>query len=654
MGIFKVRLIWGLVAGALVLAVMVVGALVILVGGLAGTENQQNSSTSDCVGSGNAVNISADGGSGAGGVDGQMPKADSSGFDAEQIQNAKTIIAVGKQAGVPAYGWVIAIATALQESGLHNLRYGDRDSVGLFQQRPSAGWGSVAQIENPTLSAEAFFGVGAHSHNTGLLQIPGWRKMQVTAAAQAVQRSAFPLAYAQHQEQAQALVAGLAKGVTSADLTPTTTDVSCTIGLAGMSTSVVRPVAVGVGTDLDNYGGSGSHWASIHTGDDLAAPCGTPVQAATSGTIQIKTGGGWAWAGNWLVQVSTGPGALTTWYGHMRKLDVVPGQQVKAGQVIGEVGDLGNATGCHLHFEVHPHGGGYLQDQVDPHVWLQKNLGQTLKSVRQAAALPGAPGGVPSAAPAAVSGPNVRIAHANLKVTMGARKLDADLTRLVALGPDFISINEAQSRSLEEVTPDGYGSYRASAALRAKSQQATSAVVMWRTDRWISVAHGTIQLTKPVTGVRNDNRYASWVTLSSSDGSGRISVISAHAMTDPSGSGRARQAEDQKGFAALAGLARSLQAYGPVIVAGDLNSPYPRSGGNGQWWGPKPLMDRVGMESTFAALGAPPQGWATHDGGGTIDWIFGSRSTITPTSQATFPLNSDHRGVVADFALNTQ
>jgi endonuclease/exonuclease/phosphatase family metal-dependent hydrolase len=79
-----------------------------------------------------------------------------------------------------------------------------------------------------------------------------------------------------------------------------------------------------------------------------------------------------------LVEVATGPGSLTTWYGHMQALSVATGQLVRAGQQIGQVGSLGNATGCHLHFEVHPRGGGYLQDQIDPVPWLAANVGHSL------------------------------------------------------------------------------------------------------------------------------------------------------------------------------------------------------------------------------------------------------------------------------------
>jgi endonuclease/exonuclease/phosphatase family metal-dependent hydrolase len=126
--------------------------------------------------------------------------------------------------------------------------------------------------------------------------------------------------------------------------------------------------------DNRNWGGHGSHWAGMHTGTDLSVACGTPVLAATAGRVVVDTGQGWA--GRWLVQVSTGIGQLTTWYAHMRALTVSDGDTVAAGQQIGEVGDLGNATGCHLHFEVHPRGGSIYQDSVDPTGWLHENVGR--------------------------------------------------------------------------------------------------------------------------------------------------------------------------------------------------------------------------------------------------------------------------------------
>ncbi|WP_143105401.1 hypothetical protein [Pseudonocardia ammonioxydans] len=106
----------------------------------------------------------------------------------DQLSNARIIAAVARQMGFGRNGLIVALATALQESGLRNINYGDRDSVGLFQQRTSQGWGSIAQIMNPGYSASKFF--------QALRGVRGWERMPVTVAAQRVQRSAFPNAYA--------------------------------------------------------------------------------------------------------------------------------------------------------------------------------------------------------------------------------------------------------------------------------------------------------------------------------------------------------------------------------------------------------------------------------------------------------------------------
>ena len=127
------------------------------------------------------------------------------GFDAEQVGNAATIVAVGAQLGVAVRGWVIAVATAIQESDLRNLPGGDRDSIGLFQQRPSQGWGSPQQLHDPVYAATKFY--------QKLLTIPGWQTMPLTQAAQAVQRSATPDAYAKHEPAATMLVGAVAAGL---------------------------------------------------------------------------------------------------------------------------------------------------------------------------------------------------------------------------------------------------------------------------------------------------------------------------------------------------------------------------------------------------------------------------------------------------------
>lgn len=119
----------------------------------------------------------------------------------EQTANAATIAVVGKRLGLPDHAVTVALATALQESGLHNLAYGDRDSLGLFQQRPSQGWGPPATIRTPRLAAANFY--------RRLVRIPGWAALPVTEAAQRVQRSGDAGAYAQWETTARILAVAL-------------------------------------------------------------------------------------------------------------------------------------------------------------------------------------------------------------------------------------------------------------------------------------------------------------------------------------------------------------------------------------------------------------------------------------------------------------
>ncbi|MBT0992794.1 hypothetical protein KIN34_00620 [Cellulomonas sp. DKR-3] len=119
----------------------------------------------------------------------------------DQAQNAALFAGQAARRGLPARAVTIAIATALQESRLENIDYGDRDSIGLFQQRPSQGWGSVEEIMDPVYATGRFF--------DGLVEVDGYEDMAVTDAAQAVQRSAFPEAYAQHEQRARAWASAL-------------------------------------------------------------------------------------------------------------------------------------------------------------------------------------------------------------------------------------------------------------------------------------------------------------------------------------------------------------------------------------------------------------------------------------------------------------
>jgi len=118
-------------------------------------------------------------------------------LDPEQAANATTVAAVGKRLGLPDHAVTIALAAALQESKLRNLDHGDLDSLGIFQQRPSQGWGTASQVMVPRYAAAAFYG--------RLAIVAGWQDMAVTDAAQAVQRSAGPDAYARWEPEARLL-----------------------------------------------------------------------------------------------------------------------------------------------------------------------------------------------------------------------------------------------------------------------------------------------------------------------------------------------------------------------------------------------------------------------------------------------------------------
>jgi hypothetical protein len=117
----------------------------------------------------------------------------------EQVANAATIAKVGRDRGLPERAIVIALATAQQESRLRNLNYGDRDSLGLFQQRPSSGWGTPEQVQDPVYAANKFY-----DH---LVAIPGWDSGRLTEVAQSVQLSGFPEAYQQWEDMATKLAA---------------------------------------------------------------------------------------------------------------------------------------------------------------------------------------------------------------------------------------------------------------------------------------------------------------------------------------------------------------------------------------------------------------------------------------------------------------
>ncbi len=128
----------------------------------------------------------------------------------DQADNAALLAAVALRRDLPARAATIALSTAFQESKLRNIEHGDRDSLGLFQQRPSQGWGTAQQVLDPVYATNAFYDV--------LVTIEGYETLTVTDAAQRVQRSAFPNAYADHEQMARAFASALT-GYTRASLT---------------------------------------------------------------------------------------------------------------------------------------------------------------------------------------------------------------------------------------------------------------------------------------------------------------------------------------------------------------------------------------------------------------------------------------------------
>ncbi|MFE3645913.1 C40 family peptidase [Streptomyces sp. NPDC059169] len=136
------------------------------------------------------------------GTDASKVRVEGLDLPGEQIPHAQTIVATGISLDVPKRGQIVALATAMQESRLRNLSYGDRDSLGLFQQRPSQGWGTADQIRDPVYASERFY--------KELMKVKGWQQMTVTQAAQAVQKSGYPDAYAQWEPLATALQKAIA------------------------------------------------------------------------------------------------------------------------------------------------------------------------------------------------------------------------------------------------------------------------------------------------------------------------------------------------------------------------------------------------------------------------------------------------------------
>ena len=290
-------------------------------------------------------------------------------YGATQIRNAAIIISVGSDLKMPPRAWVIAVATAMQESRLTNLgnlgSRNDHDSLGLFQQRPSAGWGTPAQIMDPVYASTKFY--------EKLKTITGWETMSLSAAAQAVQVSAYPDAYAKHEPLATQIVNLLADGAANA-VANSVAMVCAAAGQIAASGWTIPAKGAVVGS------GFRTPQRPTHQGVDLIVGRYTPIMAAASGVVskvkcdedhsgrQTCDVDGYPGKGGcgWMVEIQHA-GNIMTRYCHMvQRPFVKEGQQVTAGEVIGRVGTSGNSSGPHLHFEVHVNDDRSSAGAIDP------------------------------------------------------------------------------------------------------------------------------------------------------------------------------------------------------------------------------------------------------------------------------------------------
>ena len=248
----------------------------------------------------------------------------------EQQDNARIIVEVGIRRGIAPRGLVIAIATALQESGLRNLAGGDRDSAGLFQQRPSTGWGTHAQATDPAYAANAFYGGPDHlPANPGLLDIAGWEQVRSRPPPRPCSAPRSPT-YAKTRH--------VPPRSSKPSPAPPRMRAARSRRGSGCSRSPKAPrLTSGYGPRTHPIRGT----VDFHAGLDMAAPQGTPVVAVTDGeVISAGVGGGY---GN-LVKLRHANG-VESWYAHLSAISVQQGQPLQTGDELGRVGSTGSSTG---------------------------------------------------------------------------------------------------------------------------------------------------------------------------------------------------------------------------------------------------------------------------------------------------------------------
>jgi hypothetical protein len=217
-------------------------------------------------------------------------------YDLEQMQNASTVAAVGVKLGVPTFGIEVALATARQESKFNNLSGGDRDSLGLFQQRPSEGWGTASEIMDTTFSSTAFY--------NALQKVSDWQSLPLTVAAQDVQHSAYPDAYAAHQQEATVLAA-VFTGTAGGGLTCTLD--GPTFSPQPTDSSGLTPEGEAVVTDAQKQWGT----ASVEDASGSTRSFALGLPDSLNGSARAERG--WAYA-NWAVSKAEALGITQVGY----------------------------------------------------------------------------------------------------------------------------------------------------------------------------------------------------------------------------------------------------------------------------------------------------------------------------------------------------
>lgn len=296
------------------------------------------------------------------------PQAPTSTQD-EQVDNARAIDQAAQDVGLSGQASRVAIIAAYGESTLFNLDYGDNatnpdgsiaDSLGLFQQQPSQGWGTVAQVMDPIYAATSFLAGPGHDGRGGLMAVSGWVAMEPTRAIHLVQINADPNHYARYYAAADAIIAAAGIDISrpgstapgSAGGGAPTAEAACgelgqnVVSPDGWSAPSNDPVTSNSGPRVDPITGEDKY----HWGIDYSAGCGTPIYAANGGEVTLVDTEPW---GAWEVRVDSGDGYVTR-YVHMFEegIFVDEGDQVAAGEQIAVSGNSGHSTGCHLHFEI--------------------------------------------------------------------------------------------------------------------------------------------------------------------------------------------------------------------------------------------------------------------------------------------------------------